>query len=177
MYGAEQYAEQRGAHEAGRLMKVPENVHEDVDNRFQMVQVFHCDKRVIDPGHSLRSFPTMATLMISGSVGITQKHLVFNRIAEALDYWSFTARDIALLVTGKAAGVDAAAREWAMFHDVPVEFYQPDEYNRDAINTQNDLMLARATHVIAVWDGVSPGTKHAIEGAERLGKVLKVFRV
>jgi hypothetical protein len=35
--------------------------------------------------------------------------------------------------------------------------------------------LKEATHVIALWDGTSPGTKAVIDGAKTQGKLLSVF--
>lgn len=41
---------------------------------------------------------------------------------------------------------------------------------------RNKEIVERADMVIAVWDGISRGTKSAVQYAQKIGKPVKVFR-
>lgn len=48
-------------------------------------------------------------------------------------------------------------------------------YNVRAGFIRNTEMAERCTHVIAFWDGKSPGTKHMLETCKKLGRKMKVY--
>lgn len=82
------------------------------------------------------------------------------------------------IVTGGARGVDTLAAEWAQAHGVPVVVIRPDwrRYGRGAGLRRTEQMIDRADEVLAVWDGESAGTRHAIEYAREKGKPTHVVR-
>lgn len=120
---------------------------------------------------------TDVTLLVSGSRGLVDAPWCEARIAEALAQWALKPEDVALLVNGNAAGVDTIARRWALKESIPVKLFKPDwgRHGKAAGMIRNREMLKEATHVIALWDGRSPGTKMVVDAAKAQGKLLCVF--
>ena len=83
---------------------------------------------------------------------------------------------ISEVVSGCADGVDQMGETWARCYGVPVKSFEPNYplYGRRHAPKQRNLQMAvYADALIAIWDGKSPGTRHMIATAERMG--LKVF--
>ena len=120
---------------------------------------------------------TDVTLLVSGSRGLVDAPWCEARIAEALTQWGLRPDDVALLVNGNAVGVDTIAKQWAWRQSIPVKLFKPDwsKHGKAAGMIRNREMLKKATHVIALWDGQSSGTKAVIDGATALGKPLCQF--
>ena len=132
------------------------------------------------PGLWLRRRDTeVARVIVAGSRGITARALVFQKV-EALTrrLWLSTGFEI---VSGLAAGPDTLAiewAEWAGFAGSVVRFpAQWDIYGKAAGHIRNGQMSWYATHLIAFWDGVSPGTRNMIETAKRDGLQVRVVSV
>lgn len=85
-----------------------------------------------------------------------------------------------LIIQGGARGVDMIARAWAIGQGYPCETYaakwtrEDGTFNKAAGYQRNTIMVALATHVIVVWDGVSRGSKHTIDLARAKGLPLVV---
>ena len=81
------------------------------------------------------------------------------------------------VVSGAAPGVDAAAEAEALACGLPVVSLPAawSRFGRAAGMRRNGEVVARASLVVAFWDGVSPGTRDAIARARRAG--LPVFVV
>jgi hypothetical protein len=79
------------------------------------------------------------------------------------------------VVSGCADGIDQVGEEWARMAGLPVRQFPADwkRYGRAAGRQRNLQMAVYADALIAIWDGKSPGTRHMIATAERMG--LKVF--
>lgn len=108
-------------------------------------------------------------LMISGSRGITDKARVFS-ILDSMNYMP------SLLIHGGARGVDALAGTWASARGIPVVVYPADwSLGRGAGFIRNCRMLGAADAVLALWDGESPGTAHALRIALVSGKSVYVW--
>lgn len=108
--------------------------------------------------------------IIAGSRSINQYVVVDHAIQE-----SGWADDIDQVVSGGAQGVDALGEEWAYKNHRKVIIFPADweTYGKSAGIRRNRQMGDYATHLIAVHDGVSRGTKHMIEYAKERG--LKVY--
>jgi hypothetical protein len=117
---------------------------------------------------------TDVVLLVSGSRGIADVAWVEARIEQSLRGWTVPFDQIALVVNGNAIGVDTIARKWAAAKGLPVKLFKPDwaKHGKAAGMIRNREMLQEATHVIAVWDGSSKGTKAVIDGALARGKPL-----
>lgn len=107
-------------------------------------------------------------VIIAGSRTITDKQLV----EEAIKASAF---EITEVVSGGAIGVDRMGEKYADMHNIPVKMFRADwkKWGVSAGAIRNKEMARYADALIAVWDGVSPGTRMMIEFAKELN--LKVF--
>jgi len=83
--------------------------------------------------------------------------------------------EITVVISGAARGADRLGELWAECCNIPVEKFPADwnTYGKGAGHRRNREMADNADALIALWDGVSPGTKGMIDIATRKG--LKVF--
>jgi len=81
-----------------------------------------------------------------------------------------------LLISGGARGIDAAGEACARSHSYPIHRHLPDwhKYGRTAGFVRNTAMARTATHLLAIWDGHSPGTAHMIRTARALNLITIV---
>jgi hypothetical protein len=79
------------------------------------------------------------------------------------------------VVSGTARGADRLGETWAVQNGVPCLRFPADwnKHGKSAGYKRNELMADNADALIALWDGVSPGTKHMIDIARR--KNLRVY--
>lgn len=94
-----------------------------------------------------------------------------------VDIDRYIPKDITLLISGGAAGVDQLAETWAKEHGVPVQSIRPDytRYGRAAPLVRNREIVKQAEMVIALWDGTSKGTKYTIDYARKQGVNTRVY--
>lgn len=83
------------------------------------------------------------------------------------------------IVSGGAKGADRLAEKFASEYNIPTTIYLPDwtRYGNRAGYLRNEKIVKDADCVIAFWDGESKGTKHSINLAEDMGKILHVILV
>lgn len=83
--------------------------------------------------------------------------------------------EISTILSGHAPGCDRLGEEYAKRHDIPCELWPAywGVYGNRAGFIRNRDMAQNAEALIAVWDGVSPGTKRMLSIARRMG--LKVY--
>lgn len=81
------------------------------------------------------------------------------------------------IVSGGAKGVDSFAKEYAVAHDIKYTEFLPDyeKYGRSAPLKRNITIIKYADVVIALWDGVSRGTKHVIDNCRKMNVPCRVF--
>lgn len=74
---------------------------------------------------------------------------------------------ITKIISGGAKGPDRVGELEAKRREIPLEVLKPeyDKYGRRAPLVRNAEMAAISDALIAVWDGVSRGTKHMIDCA------------
>ena len=79
--------------------------------------------------------------------------------------------EITEVVSGGAKGVDTLAQQFAEYHNIPVKVFMADwnAHGKSAGPIRNQQMAEYADQLIAVWDGVSLGTCHMIDCANRRG--------
>lgn len=82
-----------------------------------------------------------------------------------------------LLISGGARGIDMSAEKYADKNGMPKLIFLPDyeKYGKTAPLIRNKLIVENADLVIAIWNGVSCGTKFTIEYAKKIGKEVKVY--
>lgn len=90
---------------------------------------------------------------------------------------AFIPVDVDAIVTGGARGVDRAAEDFARRKGIPCISIRPDykKHGRGAPIVRDKEIVERADIVIALWDGVSRGTKFTLDYAEKLNKDVRVY--
>ena len=85
--------------------------------------------------------------------------------------------DITEVVSGTALGVDQGGELYAQRNSIPVLRFPAnwDKHGKSAGHIRNAEMAEHADALIAVWDGVSRGTRHMIDLAEKKGLVVKII--
>lgn len=106
------------------------------------------------------------------------------------------------VVSGGARGVDTLAIEWAKKNGVPYKVMKAEwnklnvpgaeivinekddspgpafrYYNARAGLQRNEDMGRYADALVAIWDGISPGTRHMVDFMKKLGKKVYVKTV
>jgi glycerophosphoryl diester phosphodiesterase len=125
-------------------------------------------------------------VIIAGSRSLTDPALIDRAMKES----GFEPTEV---VSGTARGADALGEAWARARGIPVKTFPADwgrldhpgaviRYRRDgsaydatAGYRRNTAMAEYADALVAVWDGKSPGTRHIIQEAKRLGLKVHVF--
>lgn len=107
-------------------------------------------------------------LLIAGSRGINNFSL-----AEYVD------KDVDLIVSGGAKGVDTIAEDYADKKGVSKLILRPDykKYGKAAPLIRNEKMVDICDKVLIIWDGRSRGTHHTIDYAQKVGKPLTIITV
>lgn len=110
-------------------------------------------------------------VIIAGSRNITNKKKVFEIINEY-----HTKNKITKVISGGARGVDSLGEEWAMINKIPVKRFIPawDIHGKSAGYKRNMEMGDEADALLAIWNGISRGTKHMIYYMQRLAKPNEV---
>lgn len=87
--------------------------------------------------------------------------------------------DATEIVSGGAAGVDAAAEEVAAALSLPVRRFLPEyeRWGRAAPIKRNEAIVRYADLVLAFWDDRSKGTKHVIGECLRLHRPVQLIRL
>lgn len=100
----------------------------------------------------------------------------FGDVQEALSYCPFTS-EISVVIFGKARGADTHGETWARLNCLPIEEFPADWFlGKKAGHIRNEAMGKRGEALVAVWDGMSRGTKNMIDLARELGLRVFVYR-
>lgn len=117
-------------------------------------------------------------VLVTGSRTITSSRIVADFMERRIAALPVPMSTIELL-HGGAAGVDTLAGAWATAHGIPVRIERPDfvtfpraRFGNKAYAMRDLNMVYQADHVLALWDGKSPGTKLTADAARRLHKPL-----
>jgi hypothetical protein len=83
------------------------------------------------------------------------------------------------VVSGGASGVDKLGEQFALLKGLPCRVFPADwdKFGKIAGKLRNIEMADYADFVIALWDGMSPGTAHMIATGCAKGKPAIVFTV
>ena len=119
-------------------------------------------------------------IVIAGSRTITDYNHLLTAISQAVKEQTITPAVSFELVSGGAIGVDTLARRFANENNLILTEMKPI-YNgpndRGAPLRRNCDMAEYGDVLVAVWDGVSPGTKHMINEMKKRGKPIHVYKV
>lgn len=116
----------------------------------------------------------VARIIVAGSRDFEDADFAFPRISHMLS----RVPDGLEIISGGARGADAIGEAWAQANGVqcvrfPAEW---NKYKKRAGFIRNAQMGWYSTHLIAFWDGKSPGTKGMIDFARENGLQVKVFQ-
>ena len=114
-------------------------------------------------------------VIIAGSRDITDITLVVRAVKESGFH-------ITEIVCGKALGVDTLGELYGISNRIPVkpfpaDWYPGGKFFRGAGHVRNRQMGDYADALIAIWDGISPGTKGMIEYMRSLNKPAYVLMI
>lgn len=111
------------------------------------------------------------TLAIVGSRSFND----YERLKKIIDYIR-TKFNVVKIVSGGARGADSLGAEYATKHNIELVVF-PAEWDRlgkSAGYVRNEKIVDNSDFIVAFWDGVSKGTKHTINIAERKNKRLLI---
>ena len=79
---------------------------------------------------------------------------------------------VEVIISGGANGVDTLAEKYADKNHISKIIMRPDyaRYGKGAPLKRNEEMVNIADEVLVIWDGVSRGTKHTADHANKQGK-------
>ncbi len=103
--------------------------------------------------------------------------IVGSRGIEKFNLKKVMPKGVTAIVSGGARGVDTLAEKYAKKHKLELLVFKPeyDKYpGKIAPLKRNNTIVDNADVVIAIWDGVSRGTKYTMDYAEKQGKLLHV---
>jgi hypothetical protein len=80
------------------------------------------------------------------------------------------------IISGTARGVDRLGKRWAIENNIPLIRMpaQWDKYGKRAGYLRNESMAKISEALIAIWDGISPGTKHMIDVAKNFKLLIYI---
>jgi hypothetical protein len=100
----------------------------------------------------------------------------YQTLLEAIKEANF---DITTIISGGAPGVDALGERYAVEMDIPLKVFPANwqAHGRAAGPIRNRKMAENAEALIAIWDGISRGTKNMIETATKYQLLVYVKRI
>jgi hypothetical protein len=109
-------------------------------------------------------------VIIAGSRNITD----YNEMMNALDGINWKINEV---VSGAAKGVDQLGEQFAKEYSIPLKQFPADweKFGRSAGYKRNIDMSKYADALLAIWDGVSVGTKHMIEVMMKQRKPIFIY--
>jgi len=113
-------------------------------------------------------------IIIAGSRGFTNYNILKKYLDTIIENM-----DIEEIVSGGARGVDRLGERYAHENNITLKIFPAEwnTYGRSAGYKRNALMGNYADGVIAIWDGVSRGTKHMIDYMHKLNKKVTIFNI
>lgn len=123
----------------------------------------------------LRNPAAPPRVIIAGSRGIEAEQFPASAIARLLS--GFEVRPV--IVSGGAQGVDRFGERYAIAHGLAFLRIRADweRYGKAAGFIRNQHMSFLASHLIAIWDGQSPGTRTMIDIARADGLPVRVIKI
>lgn len=112
-------------------------------------------------------------LLVTGSRSITDARVVAYVLVQVLHDLGGQVQEV---IHGGAIGVDRLAGAWAAKQGWRVRVVPPKLDGGAHRYIERDLaMVDMATHVVAIWDGTSSGTRITMEYARRQGKLHSLW--
>ena len=102
-----------------------------------------------------------------------------SRSIDKYDLEKVVPKEVSLIITGGAGGIDALAEEIADKRRISKLILRPkyDLYGRSAPLKRNEMMVEICDLALIIWDGHSKGTEYTIKYAEKIGKKIILIKV
>ncbi|GAA4879349.1 hypothetical protein GCM10023310_69380 [Paenibacillus vulneris] len=115
----------------------------------------------------------MFKVIVAGSRSFNDYEL----LKEKLDALLMNKTDI-IIVSGAARGADKLGERYAHEKGYSVSSHPADwdQYGKSAGYIRNEEMAKESDALVAFWDGISRGTKHMIDLANKHGLMVRVVR-
>lgn len=115
---------------------------------------------------------SVARVIVAGSRDFDDYAL----LASKLDLLLAGLHDGVSVVSGTARGADRLGERYAQAHGLPVHRFPADweRHDRAAGMLRNRHMAWASSHLVAFWDGISPGTRNMIETARDSALAVRV---
>jgi len=112
-------------------------------------------------------------IAIVGSRGFTNFDFLEKTILD-----NYKLENITEIISGGAKGADTLAEQFAIKHSIPMSIFTPDWelYGKSADYKRNIQIIDMSDEVIAFWDGISKGTKHSIDLANKDKKKVMIVK-
>lgn len=110
-------------------------------------------------------------VIIAGSRNLCK----YEYVEEAIKKSNFK---ITTIISGNAKGIDKLGEKYALNNNIELITYPADwnKYGKSAGYIRNTEMLKECDALIAIWDGISKGTKHMIEIVKKSNKEIFVLK-
>ena len=102
--------------------------------------------------------------------------VVGSRNIESFDLSKYINKEVSLIISGGAKGIDTLAEKYADKHGISKLILRPNYnlYGKSAPLLRNKQMVEICDSVLIVWDGKSNGTKYTIDYAKKRGKDFRL---
>ena len=103
--------------------------------------------------------------------------VVGSRSIETFDLSPYIPRDVELIITGGASGIDTLAEKFADRNKISKLVLRPQYhiYKKAAPLKRNEKMVDLADEILIIWDGISRGTKYTETYAKKQNKKTTVI--
>lgn len=100
-----------------------------------------------------------------------------SRNIDNIDLEKFVSKEVTLIISGGAKGVDTLAERYADKKGISKLILRPkyNLYGKGAPLKRNIEMIEIADHILIFWDGKSRGTKFTIDTAQKMNKPITVI--
>lgn len=105
--------------------------------------------------------------------------IVGSRSIKNFDLTPYIPKDISLIISGGANGIDTLAEQYADTHKISKLILRPryERYYKGAPLKRNEEMVNICDSVLVIWDGQSKGTLYTVNYAKKLEKDIKIITV
>jgi len=102
-----------------------------------------------------------------------------SRSISSFDLSKYVPKNVELILSGGASGVDSLAEQYADKHNISKLVIRPDykTYGKAAPLIRNKRMIELCDEVLVIWDGHSRGTKFTIDYSTKIGRRVTVVNL
>ena len=105
--------------------------------------------------------------------------VVGSRSIEKFDLSPYISKDVELIITGGASGIDTLAEKFADQNKISKLILRPQYhiYKKAAPLKRNEKMVDLADEILVIWNGKSKGTQYTVEYAKRKNKNMNIIYI